>query len=154
MGRPGKKQQPSRSNDGPAPKAARKSTAPRVTRDGLLSMIEKHQGNLAAIAKDLNVTRQTVYNHINSDPDLSVALRDSRERATDFVENALYAKALKGDTTAMIFWLKCMGRDRGWIEQRDYAPPPAESDDDRAFREAAERIYTELDKGRKLRLDE
>jgi len=130
----------------------RKSTGTRLTKPKLLQAVAEFKGNLAVIAQNLNVTRQTIYNHIHGDEEIGQAVEAAREAATDFVENSLYAKALRGDTTAMIFWLKCRGRDRGWIEHRDYVPPSAETPEETAFREAAEKIYKQG--ARKLRLDE
>jgi len=43
---------------------------------------------------------------MNKQPELLVALKENRDEADYAIENALYKKALEGDNTAMIFWLK------------------------------------------------
>lgn len=58
------------------------------------------------IARNLNVAKSTFCTYINKHSELSDALKANRDEADLAVENALYKKALEGDNTAMIFWLK------------------------------------------------
>lgn len=58
------------------------------------------------VAKNLGVAAGTMYEYQKKYPELSEALKESREEADQAVENALYKKATEGDNTAMIFWLK------------------------------------------------
>ena len=58
------------------------------------------------IADNLGVSRSTLYNWKAENKALDAALRAGRDVADRNVENALYQEALKGNTTAMIFWLK------------------------------------------------
>lgn len=52
-------------------------------------------------------------------PDLRLALKRGKEHADERVVNALYEKALSGDTTACIFWLKNRQPDK-WRDRREY----------------------------------
>ena len=79
-------------------------------------LIVELRGNVAAVARKLKVTRKTIYEHINADPELQALLEDSREAMLDDAENTLYEEALKGNTTALIFFLKTKGRKRGYTE--------------------------------------
>jgi IS30 family transposase len=58
------------------------------------------------IAKNLKVAKSTFCTYMNKHPELLVALKENRDEADYAIENALYKKALEGDNTAMIFWLK------------------------------------------------
>jgi hypothetical protein len=58
------------------------------------------------IAKNLGVAKSTFCTYINKYPELSDALKQNKDEADQAVENALYKKAVEGDNTAMIFWLK------------------------------------------------
>lgn len=58
------------------------------------------------IAKNLKVAKSTFCTYMNKHQELSDALKENRDEADYAIENALYKKALEGDNTAMIFWLK------------------------------------------------
>ena len=58
------------------------------------------------IAKNMGIARGTLYEWKKTYPNINDALKENKEIADLAVVNALYQKALAGDTTAMIFWLK------------------------------------------------
>lgn len=58
------------------------------------------------IAENMGIKVQTLYVWKNKFVELNDALKETKEICDRCVENALYQKALQGDTTAMIFWLK------------------------------------------------
>jgi hypothetical protein len=61
---------------------------------------------LEQIAHNLKIAVSTLCDYKNKYPEFSETLKEDREAADMAVENALYKKALDGDNTAMIFWLK------------------------------------------------
>ncbi|NLT46172.1 MAG: hypothetical protein GXX80_11775 [Thermotogaceae bacterium] len=72
------------------------------------------------IAKRLGVACSTFRKYKGDYPALSAALKEGKEVADYRVENALYNKAINGDTTAMIFWLKNR-RSEQWREKQEVA---------------------------------
>ena len=58
------------------------------------------------IAYNMGITAKTLYEWKNKYSDISEALKKGKEVVDYEVENALLSKALAGDTTAQIFWLK------------------------------------------------
>jgi predicted transcriptional regulator len=58
------------------------------------------------IAERLGVSPTTITTWKQIHPEFLAAIKDSKEQADSLVVRALYQKALKGDTIAMIFWLK------------------------------------------------
>ena len=58
------------------------------------------------IAHNMGISTKTLWEWKNKYSKIGNALKRTREVVDLEVENALYQKALKGDTTAMIFWLK------------------------------------------------
>ncbi len=58
------------------------------------------------LADFFQVSLKTIYNWRNTHEGFLHALKVGKAPADDRIETALYQKALAGDTTAMIFWLK------------------------------------------------
>jgi len=103
---------------------ARKSSARKnISSEALAAAVRKWNGNVAAVARSLGVSRGTVYNRMKDDPVLVEAMTDSREEMLDNVESALYAEVLNRNITAMIFWLKTQGKHRGWVERQEISGP-------------------------------
>lgn len=71
--------------------------------------------NEAQIAHNMGITMSTLSEWKKKYTEISEALKQGKEVVDRLVENALYKKALAGDTTAMIFWLK----NRKRLEWRD-----------------------------------
>lgn len=86
------------------------------------ALIEKHRGNMAAIARELKVSRGTVANRINDDPALIEAMHQARLGAFDDVETALLDNALgERNVIAQIFYLKTQGSllGRPYVEHKE-----------------------------------
>lgn len=90
-----------------------------ITIKGLKETIEKHRGNISLVARSFGVSRTTIYKHLNKHPELKVYLADEREKMIDNVESVLYNQALDGNITAVIFFLKTQGKNRGYIERQE-----------------------------------
>lgn len=58
------------------------------------------------IAHNCGITATTLYDWKNRFTEISEALKNGKEVVDYQVENALLKKAIGGDTTAQIFWLK------------------------------------------------
>lgn len=70
------------------------------------------------IAAGIGVSRSTLALWKARHPEFSDALRAWKGEADDAVELSLYRKALGGDTTAAIFWLKNR-RAQDWRDKRE-----------------------------------
>ena len=68
------------------------------------------------IALVLGVSHWTIYERQNEYPDFSDALKRGRGKGVANVTNALYTKAVDGDNTAMIFYLK---NRAGWVDKQE-----------------------------------
>jgi hypothetical protein len=66
-----------------------------------------------------DVSRATHYRWMQEDKDYADAVNDLQEVALDFAESALQKQIAKGDTTAIIFYLKTKGKKRGYIERQE-----------------------------------
>lgn len=70
------------------------------------------------IANNCGITPATLYNWKNAHVEIFEALKKGKEVIDFQVENALLNKALGGDTTAQIFWLKNRRPDK-WRDKQD-----------------------------------
>ncbi len=82
-----------------------------------LKAIEDSQGVLETVAKRLGITRDGVSKFAHRHPRVMDAIYDERERMKDYAESKLYGHIQDGNLTALIFYLKTQGHDRGYIER-------------------------------------
>ena len=68
------------------------------------------------IASNMDIVVSTLWEWRKKSPKISNALKIGKDEADIQVENALYKAALKGNTTAMIFWLKNR-RSKEWRDK-------------------------------------
>lgn len=92
-------------------------------------LIEKHRGNVAAIARALRVSRATIHNRLNDSPRLREAVESARETFVDDVEVALFDNALSGNVAAQIFIMKAhpAAKRRGWGERHELGGPDGDT---------------------------
>lgn len=64
------------------------------------------------IAKNIGIGVRTLYDWKRKSPQIMQVLKRGKEHANFMVESALYRKAIQGNVTAMIFWLKNNYRDK------------------------------------------
>ena len=67
--------------------------------------------------KEVGISRTTFYNHLNKDKEFNEAVSYAEMDANEAVENALYNKALEGNTTAIQVWLYNRSPER-WSDKR------------------------------------
>ena len=70
------------------------------------------------IAHNIGINTATLYDWKKKYPNISNVLKKGKEVVDFAVENALLKKALSGDTTAMIFWLKNR-KQMKWRDRHD-----------------------------------
>lgn len=68
-------------------------------------------------------TRATVRNYIARHPTLRDAIEETIERTLDVAENKLINAIGSGNLTAIIFYLKTKGRERGYVERQEQTGP-------------------------------
>lgn len=93
---------------------------PRTTKEAVRNAIVKSRGLLSFAAQLLGCERATVYSYLEKWPDLKKVVSDQREGLVDIAESRLLGNIDKGDTTAIIFFLKTQGRGRGYVERMEH----------------------------------
>lgn len=91
-----------------------------LTEDGLILLKGWARDGLTdeQIAHNCGISTTTLYNWKNKHIEIFEALKKGKEVVDYQVENALLKKALVGDTTAQIFWLKNRRPDK-WRDNRN-----------------------------------
>ena len=88
----------------------------KITYLEVLEAIRNCRGLLTSVSRQLGISTYYVKQIFAKYKTLRQEFDEYREAFLDEVEQALYGKVLRGDTTAMIFTLKCLGKQRGYIE--------------------------------------
>lgn len=71
--------------------------------------------------KNISVTRQAVLKRIHKSPELQQAREDAETKILDLAEGKLIKAIRDEKLAAIIFYLKCKGKARGYIEKTEIA---------------------------------
>jgi hypothetical protein len=74
----------------------------------------KYRGRLSVTARRLGIMPSTLKEQIDASPVLQSAMTLATECLIDYAESKLERNMRHGDTTAIIFFLKTKGRERGY----------------------------------------
>lgn len=77
------------------------------------------KGIISIASNKVGITRQAVWNWIQKDPDFKEKYDSILDDQIDFVEDKLLQKIEDGSDTAIIFYLKCKGKKRGYVEKQE-----------------------------------
>jgi hypothetical protein len=90
-----------------------------LKKKALLEALEKSLGVVTTACKEVGISRNTHYEWMKDDPEYKQAVESMDDVVLDFAESALYGRVKAGDTTAIIFYLKCKGKKRGYRERTE-----------------------------------
>jgi hypothetical protein len=85
-----------------------------------LEEFARARGIVSVASNNVGITRQQVWNWTNNDPEFKQLYDNILEDQIDFVENKLIEKIEDGSDTAIIFYLKCKGKKRGYVEKQEF----------------------------------
>jgi len=92
-----------------------------LTEDGLLLLQGWARDGLTdeQISKKMSISTTTLYAWQKKYAEISESLKKGKEVVDIQVEDALFKKALSGDTTALIFWLRNR-KPSSWVNAEKY----------------------------------
>jgi len=96
-----------------------KTKQERYTPDQIEQALRNSGGFLSGAAKKLKCDWATVNNYIKRYPKLQEALIEIKESMIDLSESKLIGQINEGNITAIIFHLKCLGKNRGYVEKQE-----------------------------------
>lgn len=85
----------------------------------MLEALEKSLGVVTTACKQAQIARDTHYRWLKEDKEYRAKCKDMENVALDFAESQLHKQIMKGNPLSTIFFLKCKGKKRGYIEQQD-----------------------------------
>ncbi len=95
-----------------------KSHRTNSRKEAMLQALNKTRGIVSPACEVVGINRCTHYEWMQEDPKYKKAVEDIQEVKIDFMETALSQRIEKGDTAAIIFGLKCLGKNRGFFEKQ------------------------------------
>jgi hypothetical protein len=96
--------------------SAKKRVFGNITYGEVEEAIWNSEGMLTSVARDLKLSVYYVKSILSKYKLLRQDFEEHREALLDETEECLMEKIRRGDTTAMIFFLKCVGKQRGYVE--------------------------------------
>jgi hypothetical protein len=91
----------------------------KYTQEEMIKALEESKGLIAPAARALGCSRDTIRSYLEEYTAVRQAKLDQREAVTDMAENSLYEAIRRGEAWAVCFYLKCMAKNRGYIERAE-----------------------------------
>jgi len=93
------------------------SGRPRYTVGQMTEALAQSKGMVTVAARLLRCDPDTVRNYVKRYPAVEEKIRQEREGFLDVAELALYKAVQGGEAWAVCFALKCLGKERGYVER-------------------------------------
>ena len=95
------------------------TTNSEILKKAMLDALEKHLGVITTACKSVGIARSTHYEWYQKDKEYKKAVKELENVALDFAESQLHKQIAKGNPLSTMFYLKCKGKKRGYIEQQE-----------------------------------
>jgi hypothetical protein len=83
----------------------------------MIKALEKSFGIISEACILAKIDRKTHYNWMKADSEYLDQVQSIENQMIDFAESALLKQIEQGNTACIIFFLKCKGKKRGYIER-------------------------------------
>ena len=117
----------------------------RYTAEQVAAALVAYKGMTFTAAKALGCSSATVLNYIKRYPSLAQVLHDVRGAALDLAESQLLAAVERGEGWAVQFFLKTVGKARGYVERQEWGGADGQPVELRVVYEDAPRPDTPAD---------
>ena len=106
-----------------APRKGKQGNRPKFTVAKIEEALRRAGGIRSAAALMLGCAPATIRNYIDRHPELAQAEAEILDVNLDLAESKLLKAVESGNMTAIIFYLKCKGKDRGYTERAQIEGP-------------------------------
>ena len=91
----------------------------KYSKQHIIQALKESKGLIHLAAKRVGCAPKTIYNYRDRYPEIEECIRNEREEFIDIAELSLYKRALDGDSWAVQFVLRTIGKDRGYSIESD-----------------------------------
>ncbi len=91
----------------------------KYTEAQVIGAIRKNRGLITQTAETLGCTSKGAYDYVHRSAAIRTALEEAREAGLDRAEAVLFQLIDEKNVAATIFYLKCVGKKRGYIERQE-----------------------------------
>ena len=88
-------------------------------KDKMLKALEECLGIVSTASINAGINRRTHYRWLEEDKEYKDKVQDIRNSAIDFVESKLFDCIKNEKETSIIFYLKTIGKNRGYIPRQE-----------------------------------
>ena len=85
----------------------------------MIEALEKSLGIVTTASKMVDINRKTHYEWMKADLEYKEAVDNIENMTLDFAESQLHKQIKDGEVSSTIFFLKCKGKRRGYIERSE-----------------------------------
>ena len=85
----------------------------------MIAALEEAWGVVTMACKNVGMSRQTHYEWYREDEAYKLEVDSVPDTALDLVESELFKQIQNGEVSSTIFYLKCKGKKRGYIEKTE-----------------------------------
>lgn len=90
----------------------------KITKTNLEKALRDLDANFTQVARRLKVSRQAVYDAVKR-YEMQAVVDECREEMVDIAENALHNLVRNEHASAIMFYLRTMGKGRGYVERQE-----------------------------------
>jgi hypothetical protein len=91
----------------------------KIQKTAMIEALEKSLGIVTSASKMVGISRDKHYYWMTSDPQYKSKVEELLNLGLDFAESKLFENIKNGSDTAIIFYLKTKGKNRGYIERSE-----------------------------------
>lgn len=91
----------------------------KILKKQMLDALEASLGIVTVAANAVGIERKTHYRWLAADKDYAEKVAAIDSVALDFAESKLHQQIKSNNTAATIFYLKCRGKARGYVERTE-----------------------------------
>jgi hypothetical protein len=91
----------------------------RYTAAEVIAAIKHTRGMLTLAAERLGCSDETMYNYAKRYPSVAEAIKQQRDRVLDITELKLQEAVNAGESWAVQFMLRTIGKERGYVERHE-----------------------------------
>lgn len=92
----------------------RKKIEYNFTKEQFLTIVKDNLGVVTDICHDLNISRPTYYNYINSNEEIKKEIETINDVCVDFAERMLFKRIAEGSDSSIFYYLNNKGKKRGY----------------------------------------